>query len=239
MEFDFLRKDRLYKSLMLVGFFFNLGFWIDKYVFWYSPLTGTPVLGNMKASIIYDVPFTLALISIVPGFAVAFLKIELEFFDNYDIYYKAVRTWGRLDDLYRLANKMIESAHSAFFETLRFQALTAILLIFIHEYIFIFLKLPTAYIPLFEIFLVAKVFLMGYIVIYALLSYFDLRRELVKMTFTFALLNSVLSLLTQLLGAYFYGYGYMFALMFSMILGMEYLRRFLNDIHYRTFALRE
>jgi uncharacterized membrane protein len=80
---------------------------------------------------------------------------------------------------------------------------------------------------------------MGYIVIYALLSYFDLRRELVKMTFTFALLNFVFTLLTQLLGAYFYGYGYMFALMFSMILGMEYLRRFLNDVHYRTFALRE
>lgn len=239
LEFDFLRKDRLYKSLMLTGFFANLGIWIDKYVFWYSPMTGTHVLGNMKASIIYDVPFTLALISIVPGFAVAFLKIELEFFDNYDVYYKAVRTWGRLDDLYRLANKMIESARSAFFETLRFQALTAILLIFIHEYIFRFLKLPTAYIPLFEIFLVAKVFLMGYIVIYALLSYFDLRRELVKTTFTFVLLNFIFTLLTQFLGAYFYGYGYMFALMFSMILGMEYLRRFLNDVHYRTFALRE
>jgi uncharacterized membrane protein len=115
LEFDFLRKDRLYKSLVLTGFFANLGLWIDKYVFWYSPITGSHVLGNMKASIIYDVPFTLALISIVPGFAVAFLKIELEFFDNYDAYYKAVRTWGRLDDLYRLANKMIESARSAFF----------------------------------------------------------------------------------------------------------------------------
>ncbi len=80
---------------------------------------------------------------------------------------------------------------------------------------------------------------MGYIVIYALLSYFDLRRELVQTTFTSALLNFVFTLITQFLGAYFYGYGYMFALMFSMILGMEYLRRFLNDVHYRTFALRE
>jgi len=239
LEFDFLNKNRFYKSLALACLFFNFGLWADKYLFWFNPITGSAVLGNIRASVIYDVPVLMALLSIIPGFAIAFLKIEMDFFKDYDAYYNAVRTWGKLEDLYKLADRMIESARSAFFETLRFQAFTAVFLVFVQEVIFKFLKLPLAYLPLFDILLASNVLLMGYVTIYALLSYFDLRKELVKMTFSFFVLNLSFTFFTQLLGPYYYGYGYMFAILFSLLLGMEYLRRFLNEVHYRTFALRE
>jgi len=239
IEFDFLSKNRFYKSLALAGLFFNLGLWADKYLFWFNPITGSPVLGNIRASVVYDIPIVMALISIVPGYAIAFLKVEMEFFRDYDAYYSAVRTWGKLRDLYRLANRMIESAKSAFYETLRFQAIVAILIFWMQEPIFRFLNLPLAYIPLFDILLASNVLLIGYITVYALLSYFDLRIELVIITFVLFVLNSGFTYITHLLGPYYYGYGYMFSILLSLLLGMEYLRRFLNDVHYRTFVLRE
>ncbi|WP_448587960.1 exopolysaccharide Pel transporter PelG [Thermocrinis sp.] len=239
LEFDFLNKKRFYKSLALTGLFFNLALWVDKYLFWFNPLTGSVVFGNIRASVIYDVPVVMAILSLVPGFGIAFLKIELDFFRNYDEYYNAVRTWGKLEDLYRLGNRMIDSARSAFYDTLRFQAFTATLLVFVQDFIFRTLSLPLAYILLFNILLASNVLFMGYTAIYALLSYFDLRKELVFITLSLFVFNLSFTLITQFMGPYYYGYGYMFAVLLSLILGMEYLRRFLNDVHYRTFALRE
>jgi uncharacterized membrane protein len=55
-ELDFLKKNRSYYTLALSGFFYNAGIWADKFVFWFSPLTGDPVFANIRSSIVYDMP---------------------------------------------------------------------------------------------------------------------------------------------------------------------------------------
>jgi len=117
LEFDFLSKKRSYYSLAVAGLFYNLAIWADKFVFWFSPITGERVFGNIRTSVVYDIPVILAYMSLIPGIAVFFLKIEGEFGDHYEEYYKAVREWGSLEQLYRLANRMIDTAPGASFTT--------------------------------------------------------------------------------------------------------------------------
>jgi len=239
LEFDFLRRDRSYYSLALTGLFYNLGIWADKFVFWFSPLTGEEVLGNIRTSVIYDIPVILSYVLLIPGIAVFFLKIEAEFSEHYDNYYKAVREWGTLEQLYRLANKMIESARGVFYDSLRIQAITDIFVLFFEKSFFKLLKIPLLYIPLFNVLLTGATLQLGFMVLFALLSYFDRRRELVAITFTFVFFNFSLSVLSQYLGPYFYGYGFALSLLIADVLGMVLLGRFLNEVHYRTYMVRD
>ena len=239
VEFDFLKRDRVYYSLAIAGFFYNFGIWADKFVFWFSPLTGEPVFANIRTSVVYDIPVILSYIALLPGMAVFFLKIETEFGERYEEYYKAVREWGTLELLYRTANRMIEGAKSVLFETLRVQAITDIFVLFAEEYFFKLLRISFLYIPLFNILLLGATLQLGFMVLFALISYFDLRRPLSFLSFSFAFLNLILSILSQLLGPYFYGYGYALSLLTVNILGMLILRRFLGEIHYRTYMLRD
>ena len=238
VDFDFLSRKRAYYSLALAGFFYNFGIWADKLVFWFSPYTGEPVFANIRASVVYDIPVILSYISLLPGITVFFLKIEVEFAERYEEYYKAVREWGTLELLYRTANKMIESARAVFYESLRIQTITDIFILFLEKFLFKLLKISFLYIPLFNILLLGATLQLGFMIIFALLSYFDLRKNLVFLSFSFFLLNLILSIVSQLLGPYFYGYGYVISLLISNILGMLSLRRFLREVHYRTFMLR-
>ena len=153
VEFDFLNKKWAYNSLAVSGFFYNFGIWADKLVFWFSPLTGEPIFANVRTSVVYDIPVIISYISLLPGMAAFFLKIEGEFAEKYDEYYKAVREWGTLELLYRTANRMIDGARAVLYETLRIQAITDIFIFFLELYLFRLLKISFLYIPLFNVLL--------------------------------------------------------------------------------------
>jgi len=236
IEWDFLRKDKSFYSLALIGFFYNFAIWIDKFIFWFNPLTGENIFENIRFSIVYDIPVILAYISLIPGIAVLFLKIEIKFFTEYDNFYKAVRGSGKLEDLYRLANKMIEKAQAVYYETLRIQGIALIVFVFLEEKLLKLLNIPLLYIPLLNILSVGALLHLGFMVIFSLLSYFDRRKEMLITNFVFAIGNLVFSLVTQLLGPYYYGYGYVLSLLIALIVGKIMLRRFLNEILYKTFV---
>jgi len=232
---EFLNKKFSFYSLAFIGLFYNIGIWIDKIVFWFSPYTGTPVLDNIRTSFIYDIPVLLSYVSIIPGMGVFFLKLEAIFAPEYENFYKAVRSWGGLEELYNLANKMIEEVRATFYDTIRIQALFAFIVFFIEKWIFQLLRVPFSFFPVFNVLLIASLLQLSFIVLFSFLSYFDRKVENLILTLFFASTNALFSYITQLLGSDFYGYGYLISLLFSNILGMFMLRRFLNEILYKTF----
>jgi len=234
LEFWYKRKS--YYSLLLSGLFYNIGIWADKFIFWFNPVTGKPIFGNLRASVMYDIPIILAYICLIPGIAVFFLKLEVEFASSYDNYFNAVRSWGKLEDLYRLANKMIDNVRTTLYDTLRVQGIGGVLIFFFEEKIFKFFNLPSIYIPLFNILLVGAILQLAFMVIFAILSYFDRRRDLAIISFIFALGNLIFTMITQFLGPYYYGYGFALSVLIAVLIGMLRLRRFLNEVHYRTFV---
>jgi uncharacterized membrane protein len=237
ISFDFLDRHKIYISLIFSGFFYNLGIWIDKFIFWFYPDTSIQILGPVRASIVYDIPMFLAYIAIAPGMAVFFLKLETEFADYYDRYYHSVREGATLNKIYQLGDDMILSARSVIFDTLRIQGIAFVFFLIFDTLLFKIFKLSLLYIPLFHVLMVGTYLQLIFMTLLSILNYFDRRREVLYLSILFAVSNAVFTYASILLGPYFYGYGYVLSLFISDLLAIILLRRFLDEIHYQTFML--
>ncbi len=238
VDFEFLSRKKSFYSLAFTGFFYNLALWIDKFVFWYSPLTGQQVLGPFYASVVYDIPIFLAYLSITPAIAIMTILLEGYFSREYEEYYSMVVKGGRLGKLYEKAIKMAELAKDTIIYTLIFQIGFNALILSFAEDLFSLFNLPLTYIPLFRIQLVGTTLQVCFVIVLALLFYFDKRSEAAILSFVYFLSNLLISFLTIKIGPYYYGYGFAISSLISLILGIIYLKQFLERIHYETFALR-
>jgi len=235
LEFSFLKSG--YKILIPVGFFYNVGVWIDKFIFWFSPDTGSAVLGPFKSSIVYDIPMFLAYLAITPGMGYFFLKLEGEFALYYEKYYEAIIKNETLERIYEIGHDMITAARSIIQETIRAQAIVIIVLLLFEKAIFSIFRISLVYIPLFNVLLLGTSLQLLVMAVLSLIYYFDLKTEALIVTFTAAVLNAALTYVSIKLGPYFYGYGFFTALLISLLIGILLLRRVLYEIHYRTFML--
>ncbi len=232
---DFLKRKNVYFTLILTGLFYNSGLWIDKFVFWFSPLTGMTVFSHLRASIVYDAPIFLAYFSMIPGMAVFFLKLEGEFAGYYAAYYEAVTEGKTLEEIYEAGNKMILSARGVFFDVIRIQGIADILIVLTNNIIFKFFGISFVYIPLFHILLLGTMLLQILLVIIGFLFYFDKRNTSLLISFIFFVLNFLFTYISIKLGPYYYGYGYALSLLVCVVIGSIFMRRFLDEIHYFTY----
>src|SRR5690606_21202010 len=56
IAFDFLDRRKVFLSLLATGLCYNLGIWVDKFIFWFNPATSDQVIGPLRASMLYDLP---------------------------------------------------------------------------------------------------------------------------------------------------------------------------------------
>lgn len=238
LEFDFLNHEKIYISLIFTGFFYNLAIWVDKFVFWFMQQTSTPILGPLRYSIVYDIPIFLAYLSIAPGMAIFFLKLEGEFALYYDRYYDAVRNGLTLEKIYGYGDELIASARTVILDTIRIQGIFNIIIVMFDRFLFETFKISLIYLPLFHILLFGTYLQLILLSIFALFFYFDRRKEALVTVVLFFSLNLSFSITTVYLGPYYYGYGFTISVFITVIVSLIMLRRFLNDIHYYTFMLR-
>lgn len=235
LRFDFFDKSQIYISLIFSGFFYNLGVWVDKFVFWFTPFTSIEVLGPIRSSLVYDIPMFLAYISIAPGMAIFFLKLEVEFAEYYDRYYRSVREGATLPKIYEYGDEMILSARNVILDTMRIQGIAFVIFLLFDKFLLSLFKISLLYIPLLHILMLGTYLQLVFMSILALLNYFDRKMESMVSSLIFAVSNFIFSLITIYLGPYYYGYGFVFSLLVSNIVAIILLRRFLNEVHYRTF----
>ncbi len=233
VNFSFLKKG--HKILIPIGIFYNFGVWIDKFIFWFSPDTGTMVIEPFRSSIVYDIPMFLAYLAITPGIGYFFLKLEGEFAVYYIKYYEAIINGDTLERIYELGHDMIGAARSIVQETFRAQAIIILILLLTEQPIFRFFKISLVYIPLFNVLMLGTSLQLLVMATLSLLYYFDLKTESFIVTAAMTVLNALFTYISIKLGPYFYGYGFFLSLLTSLTAGILLLRRVLYEIHYRTF----
>lgn len=234
-EFDFLNRKRSYPSLVFTGFFYYIGIWIDKIVFWFTPDVSDRVIGPFRASVIYDLPIFLAYLSIMPGMAVFLIRLETDFAESYDHYYRNVREEGTLERLILHGKHMVDNARASLLDILRIQGIANIFIFLITDEVFSFFKLSFLYIPLFHIDLIGAYLQLFFMSILAILFYFDKRKESLILTMLFAVFNGILSYFTIHIGPSFFGYGFVISVLMVSIAGLILLRDFMRRLHYETF----
>lgn len=238
IEFDFLKQGRMHKSLMLTGLFYNLGIWADKFVFWFHPMTGSPVIGPLRASEVYDLPVFLAYLAIIPGMAIFLVRMETDFVEYYDRYYDAVREGGSLNYIYEMKDEMVRTARDGIYDIIKIQGITTIIVLVMGPQLLALARIPQIHFPLLSVQVVAAGLQVVFLGLLNVFFYLDRRRRVLLLTALFASLNLLLTILSIQLGPYLYGYGFALALLISIAVGMALLDYDLDRLEYETFMLQ-
>lgn len=236
--FDLRRADQTHRSLIFTGLFYNLGIWVDKLLFWYNPNTSEAVIGPLRASPIYDLPIFLAYLSIIPGMAIFLMRMETDFAERYDAYYNAIRGGDTLSHIQAQLARMVESVRSGIYDILKIQGITVVTLILIGPRLLAWLGFSQLYVPLFNIDIVAVGVQVLFLAILNVLFYLDRLRPALWLCLLFVVSNFLLTLLSQQLGAVFYGYGYALSLTLVSLAGIVVLDREFSRLTYKTFMLQ-
>jgi len=238
ISFEFFDRKLFYPALCAIGLFYNLGVWVDKFIFWFTADTSQAVIGPLRASVIYDLPVFLAYLSIIPGMAIFLVRMETDFVEYYDAFYNAVRTGGSLELIEEHRNSMVETIRLGIFEIVKIQAIASLAVFVLGERILSWMGISTLYLPLLYIDVIAaslQVVLLGVLNVF---FYLDKRRIVLALTGSFVLLNVVLTKLSIVLGPAFYGYGFALALLGVVLAGFVMLGRTMERLEYQTFMMQ-
>jgi len=240
IRFDMFTQSfgKFYWKLAYSGMLYNIAIWIDKVIFWVSPVVGYVVIDRLHASMIYDFPIFLAYLSIIPGMAIVFYRLEVDFASAYEGFYRAINKHGTLREIKRHKQGMIDAIKLSIREILFVQGMFNIFLFLGAEELFGLLMLPKLYLPLFYVDVVGVQLQLGFMSILAFLYYLDRQKEALLYTLLFVLLNALLTWISIQLGPYFYGYGFSITLLILFVASIHTLNKILQELDYETFMLQ-
>jgi uncharacterized membrane protein len=238
ISFEFLRRGKLYPTLIAVGFLYNLGIWADKFMFWFYPATSQPIIGSLRASIIYDLPVFLAYLSIIPGMAVFFVITETNFADCHEKFYNAVRVGGSLRYIESMRDEMVYSVRQGLGQIAKVQTLAILVTFVAAPYLLDWLGISRLYLPLLHVQVVGAGLQVGVMAVLNVFFYLDQLRAALLLCVLFVVLNVVLTGVTLWLGAADYGYGFALAQLATLVAGLGLLTHRFSQLEYRTFMLQ-
>jgi uncharacterized membrane protein len=238
LRFDFLQAYRQYPSLAAIGIFYVGGSWVDKAVFWWLPDTGVSVYGPFRASPIYDMPLFMAYLSIIPGMSVFLIRLEADFADCCDGFFKAIRQGATLEQIIAAKDRMVVAVRRGFVDMCKIQGLTIIVLISMNEELLGLFGISPVYRMLLNVDLVACGIQLLFAATLNVLFYLDERPSAMGLCLLFVTSNGLLSYVSYELGPLAYGYGFAGATLLSALVGLGVLARRLQDLEYKTFVLQ-
>ena len=238
VAFDFLKRRQVFGSLLLTGLCYNLGIWIDKFMFWYYPPTSQQIIGGLRASLIYDLPVFLSYLSIIPGMAVFLVRIETDFVEYYDKFFDAVRGGGSLEYIESMRNEMVYAIQAGLGEIAKVQTLAVLVTLVAGPAILQLLGISQLYLPLLHVQVVGAGLQVGVMAVLNVFFYLDERRIVFMLCLLLVVLNIAFTGISLALGAAFYGYGFCLAMLVTLCVGLFMLSRELNRLEYKTFMLQ-
>lgn len=235
VRFDFLQRRLIFPSLIAIGFFYNLGIWVDKILFWLNPGTSEAMVGPLRTSLIYDLPIFLAYLSIIPGMAVFLLRIETDFAEAYEGFFDAVRGNATLQEIELLGNSMVSAVREGLFQIVRVQGATILILYLLGPTIIGWLGISDQYVHLYYINLVGVGAQVLMLAVLNVLFYLDKLRDALLLTSTMLVSNAVFTWITLQLGPQYYGYGFGVSMTLTAFFGIILLSREMDNIEFKTF----
>lgn len=233
-SFDVFRAFVKYPVHILVGGCYNLGIWIDKLVFWCSPLAAVN-LGVLRTYPTYDRPLFIAYLSIVPTFTVFLITVETNFARRFNDFFTAILTQRSLPEIRFCHEAMGKALDDGINRLVKVQGIVSLMAMVFAEPIAILTGLPPECIGILRVSFLAVFLHALFMTLLLIVLYLDVRTVALKLTALFALLNGGLTWVSYLLGPVTFGYGYVFASLISCLVAYVSLKRRYHDMIWRTF----
>lgn len=237
VAFDFLRPGQLYPSLVFTGLFYNLGIWVDKFIFWADPLAGIAIVGPLRASPVYDLPIFLSYLSLIPGMAVFLVRVETDFAEKCENFYRTILRGGTLAQVGQARQEMVDAVRSGMLVMLKVQGATTCLLLLTGQELLAWLGISGVPLSVLNIDLAAVVIQLLLLGMLTVLFYLDQRIAALSLCLLFFSSNTVFSWISLALGPAWHGYGFFFSVLLTAVVGLVILLQKLNQLEYETFML--
>ena len=176
-----------------------------------------------------------AYLTIVPSLALFLVRVETEFYTKYKAYFGGIVNKEPLHAIEERKRSLIDTLRRSLGSVIIYQGAFTIAVIVLIPYLLDVLEVSRVHVPLFRIAAIAAVFHVLLLVLMVILLYFDFRKPVMWLSFTFMTTNGLFSWITTYYPQW-YGWGYMVAAFVSLIVGLMLLSVLLRDLEYLTFA---
>jgi uncharacterized membrane protein len=223
-------------ELPAAGLAYAVGIWADKVIMWYGVPSGSmTVAGALRTMPSYDTAVFWAQLASIPVIAVAFVHVDTQLSRLFGHLYGRMDRHASLRELAAATQKLricVISSIVVLFVALAIVATmtTLISFVFMSE-----LGLRPTYMSILRISLLGMTFHASAMFCFVFLLYFDLRRPTLLIVSSYAILNTVLTLMFLSMGQVFYGYGSMIAAALTLVLAFAVLLRELPWLYYHAF----
>ncbi len=232
MDWGFYKRPDAYKTGLAL-FFVNLGFWIDKPIFWYSKATGKSIDSFFRYSPQYDFPFFVAISLMMIASFIVYRGIKKEIRNPFRLFvFKLVNNFPFRE----LSMEKVNIVHSVRHIMLR------ILLVHGGVVMVGLFFVSTAIIPLpwtnpfvFHYLMIGTIFFAFWFFSILLIEYLDDYNSILWLSLVFLVLNIAGTVVSIKLGWKYYGLGFMIACMVSSILSLIVLNSKLGRLEYGVF----
>jgi len=233
--FKFLKYLNKVPLLILIGFCYNAGIWIDKIIFWFSP-EGQEVHSLLYAFRDYDTATFFSFLTTIPSYTYFLVKVETDFYGHFRGFFHTILSKQPYNQIKSQKKNIAISVKESLAGLIKVQGVVTLLCLLFSKEIAVFFGIPVLGTMILEKALIAVFLQMLLLTVMIFLLYFDIRKKVAIVTGVFFLANFGLTLLTLKLGYVFYGYGYLFACLIALIIGYAFLNRHLQHLEYHTFV---
>ena len=239
INFSFFNKNKMHTSLVWSSIYFNLGIWIDKFIFWFTPSTSESIIGPFRGSIVYDDAIFIAYLFAAPGITTLLLCLETFFSEYYEKFHQSIMLGAPLNFILMLRDRLSIYAFDVVLSVAKIQFFIIVITIQYASKILEFFKIAEIYSNLLLIDVIGTSFQIVFMSALTLLYYMDKRMCALRSCQLLFVLNTSLSILSIYLGPYFYGLGFTITMMCSSCYVIYLLNREFIDLDHKVIMMHD
>ncbi len=233
-DWSLLGYFRRYPSLVAIGILQNLGVWIDKFVFWASPLAQHA--GGFSTAPKYDSATFLGFLTCLPAMTHFFVRIEADFSQHFHDYFDEIFFRRSFERIGTAAGALREGVITALVDICKVQSVLSFLCVVFAGDLLRLFGLPLSEVGMFRFAVTGSLFLSFMLFSNVIMLYLDRRREVLAVGLVQTALNLVLTRASLHAGYAWYGAGFATACLVGMLVSLLFLTDQLFNLEYRTFS---
>lgn len=226
-----------YPKLVFIGVFYNMGIWIDKFVFW-NDAEAIVVKEVFRFHPVYDGPQLLAFITVFPAMAFFLITLETDFAKHFHDYYRMISLHQPMRQVTRMKGILTSILTSNFQLFVVIQSSISVLAIFFVDSIADYFMLSSMQMGVLRVAILGAYLQVTYMIVMNLLFYFDFQTEVLTLTVIYLVVNAAGSWMTLQWGLVTYGWGQALAGLATSLTGLYFLNNRVERLEYHTFMLQ-
>ncbi len=237
--FEFTRYFRKFPPLVWAAMLYNLGFWMDKILIWYSP-QGFDISGSFRSHYPYDSASFLATLTIIPAISIFFLHVETDFYEGLRKYINIILNKGIFETIEKQRINLMELLKRELSDVFKVQFLVTFIMILLAPWFLKYIGYDKyVFTTTFVLCLIGSFFQVILLTLVVLFWYLELLNESLFSTLIFLVSNFAFNYYNLYYAPSIpLGTGYMLATFVSVIISILVLLRRLKFLNYMTFMQR-